>query len=219
MSREGSIMMQRSWFWDRLAKRYARMPIVDQASYETKLEKTRALLRPDSRMLEFGCGTGSTAILHAPHVAHILAIDYSARMLDIARERARAAGLSNVSFAQGSLAELESPAGSWDVILGMNILHLLPDRAQTLTRVKELLKPGGLFISSTICIGDGSWQMRAVAPVFRALPLLPSVFSLTLRQLTEELKNAELEIEHCWSPGENKAVFIVARKRVPETSP
>jgi ubiquinone/menaquinone biosynthesis C-methylase UbiE len=181
-------MMQRSWFWDRLAKRYARMPIVDQASYETKLEKTRALLRPDTRMLEFGCGTGSTAILHAPHVAHILAIDYSARMLDIARERARAAGASNVSFAQGSLAELESPAGSWDVILGMNILHLLPDRAQTLTRVKELLKPGGLFISSTICIGDGSWQMRAVAPVFRALPLLPSVFSLTLRQLTEELK-------------------------------
>lgn len=212
-------MMQRSWFWDRLAKRYARMPIVDQASYETKLEKTRALLRPNSRMLEFGCGTGSTAIWLAPHVGHILAIDYSARMLDIAREKARAAGASNVSFAQGSLAELESPAGSWDVILAMNILHLLPDRAQTLTRVKELLKPGGLFISSTICIGDGSWQMRAVAPVFRALPLLPSVFSLTLSQLTEELEHAELEIEHCWSPGKNKAVFIVARKRVSQTSP
>ena len=61
--------------------------------------------------------------------------------------------------------------------------------------------------------------MRAVAALFRALPLLPSVFSLTLSQLTAELKHAELEIEHCWSPGENKAVFIVARKRVSETSP
>ena len=60
------MMFQRSWFWDRLAKRYARMPVADQAAYETKLEKTRAFLRPDSRVLEFGCGTGSTAILHAP---------------------------------------------------------------------------------------------------------------------------------------------------------
>ena len=159
-----------------------------------------------------------TPALHAPHAAHILAIDYSARMLDIAREKALAVGTSNVSFAQGSLAELDSPAGSWDVILGMSILHLLPNRAQTLTRVHELLKPGGLFISSTICIADGSWQMRALAPVFRALPLLPSVSSLTLSQLTEELKHAGFEIEHCWRPSENKPAFIVARKQYPKHS-
>jgi ubiquinone/menaquinone biosynthesis C-methylase UbiE len=207
------MMFQRSWFWDRLARRYASMSIADQAAYETKLEKTRAYLRPDSRVLEFGCGTGSTAILHAPHVAQILAIDYSARMLDIAREKARAAGLSNVSFAQATLAELDSPAGSWDVILGMSILHLLPDRAEALTQVHELLEPGGVFISSTICIGDASWPMRVLAPMFRALPLLPSISSLALKQLKAELERAGFEIEHCWRPGDNKAAFIVARKR------
>lgn len=206
------MMFQRSWFWDRLAKRYARMPVADQAAYETKLEKTRAFLRPESRVLEFGCGTGSTAILHAPHVAQILAIDYSARMLDIAREKAQAAGVTNLDFAQATLAELDSPAGSWDVVMGMSILHLLPDRAQTLARVHELLKPGGVFISSTVCIGDASWPMRVLAPVFRALPLLPSISSLTLKQLNDELERAGFEIEHCWRPGENKAAFIVARK-------
>lgn len=205
-------MFERSWFWDRLAKRYARMPIPDQASYETKLEKTRAFLRPESRVLEFGCGTGSTAILHAPHVTLIHAIDYSPRMLEIAREKASAAGLTNLTFAQATLAELDSPAGSWDVILAMSILHLLPDRAQTLARVHELLKPGGVFISSTICIGDASWQMRVLAPVFRALPLLPSVSSLTLSQLKGELEHAGFKIEDCWRPGAGKAAFIVARK-------
>ncbi len=209
-------MFQRSWFWDRFANHYARTPIADQASYETKLEKTRALLRPDSRVLEFGCGTGSTAILHAPHAAHIHAIDYSARMIDIAREKARAAGLTNLSFAQSTLAELDSPAGSWDVILGMSILHLLPDRAQTLTRVHELLKPGGVFISSTVCIGDASWPMRVLAPVFSALPLLPSVSSFSLSELKDELERAGFEIEDCWRPADNKAAFVVARKRVQE---
>lgn len=205
-------MFKRSWFWDRLAKRYARMPIPDQASYETKLEKTRAFLRPDSRVLEFGCGTGSTALLHAPHVALVHAIDYSPRMLEIARGKAGAAGVTNLTFAQATLAELDSPAGSWDVILGMSVLHLLPDRVQTLARVHHLLKPGGVFISSTICIGDASWPMRVLAPVFRALPLLPSISSLTLSQLKGELERAGFKIEDCWRPGVNKAAFIVARK-------
>lgn len=206
-------MFQRSWFWDRLAQRYAKTPIADQASYEIKLEKTRALLRPDSRVLEFGCGTGSTAILHAPHVAQIHAIDYSAGMLDIARERARTAGVSNLNFQRATLAELDSPAGCWDVIMGMSILHLLPDRARVIARVDELLKPGGVFISSTMCMGDAPLPMRALVPIFRALPLLPSVSSFTLEQLKDELQQAGFEIEECWRPGPNKAAFIVARKR------
>ena len=209
-------MFERSWFWDRMAKRYARTPIADQRSYEIKLEKTRALLRSDSRVLEFGCGTGSTAILHAPFVAQVLAIDYSAQMLDIAREKARAAGVPNVSFAQATLSELESPPDSWDVILGMSILHLVPDRAATLARVHELLKPGAVFFSSTMCIGDASWLMRVLVPVFRALPLLPSVSSLTLEQLQDELKRTGFDIEDCWRPNENKAAFVVARKRLSE---
>ena len=117
---------------------------------------------------------------------------------------------------QATLAELASPAGSWDVVLGMSILHLVPDRAATLARVHELLKPGAVFISSTICIGDASWLMRVLAPVFRALPLLPSISSLTLKQLQDELKCAGFEIEDCWRPDENKAAFVVARKRLSE---
>lgn len=189
------------------------MPIADQEAYEAKLEETRAHLRPDSRVLEFGCGTGSTAILLAPQVAFIQAIDYSPRMLEIAREKARAAGVGKLQFAQSTLVELDSPAASWDVILGMNILHLLPDRAQTLARAHQLLKPGGVFISSTFCIADASWQMRVLAPLLRALPLLPMVASLTLGQLKSEMEAAGFAIEACWQPGANKAAFIVARKR------
>ena len=60
-------------FWDRIAARYSKKPVADEAAYQKKLQITRKYLRPDSRVLEFGCGTGSTAIAHAAHVKHVLA--------------------------------------------------------------------------------------------------------------------------------------------------
>ncbi len=206
-------MSARSWFWDRIAKRYSRMPIADQAAYETKLEMTRAVLSPDARVLEFGCGTGSTAIVHAPHVAHIHAIDFSASMLEIARGKAVEAGIDNLSFEQTTLEALDSPDGSWDVVMGMSILHLLPDRAATLKRVYALLKPGGAFVSSTICVGDSASTFKFIAPIFRWLPLLPDISVLTLAQLTAEMEGAGFAIEKTWCPGPDKAAFVVARKQ------
>lgn len=55
-------------FWDRMANKYARQPIADEAAYQHKLDVTRQHFTPQSKVLEFGCGTGSTALLHAPHV-------------------------------------------------------------------------------------------------------------------------------------------------------
>ncbi|MGD1860116.1 MAG: hypothetical protein ACFB0E_09115 [Leptolyngbyaceae cyanobacterium] len=49
-----------------------------------KLTVTRSYFRSDMQVLEIGCGTGSTAILHAPHVNHIRAINFSANMIAIA---------------------------------------------------------------------------------------------------------------------------------------
>jgi cyclopropane fatty-acyl-phospholipid synthase-like methyltransferase len=73
-----------SRFWDRIADRYARKPVPDEAVYQKKLQLTRAHLRPDMHVLEFGCGSGITALSHAPYVASIHGIDSSARMVEIA---------------------------------------------------------------------------------------------------------------------------------------
>ena len=72
-------------FWDKRAEKYAQRPVADQAAYEKKLEITRRYFNPDSVVLEIGCGTGSTALAHAPYVGHILATDISPNMIGIAR--------------------------------------------------------------------------------------------------------------------------------------
>ncbi len=65
-------MVAPAGFWDRIAERYAKQPIADEAAYQKKLQVTRDYFRPDMAVLEFGCGTGSTAIAHAPYVKHVL---------------------------------------------------------------------------------------------------------------------------------------------------
>jgi ubiquinone/menaquinone biosynthesis C-methylase UbiE len=116
-------------FWDNIAPRYAKSPIKDEKSYQKKLAIAQEYFRPDWSVLEFGCGTGTTAIAHAPHVRHILATDISGKMLDIAERKARDAGIENVLFQQGTLDSLELQAESFDAVLGLNILHLLEDAA------------------------------------------------------------------------------------------
>ena len=198
-------------FWDKMADSYARQPIADEAAYQAKLKVTQSYLRPDMEVLEFGCGTGGTAIIHAPHVRHIRAIDFSEAMLAIARGKAASAGVDNVAFERADITSFDAPDGSFDVIMGMSILHLLADKDAVIAKVFRLLKPGGLFISSTTCIGDTMGLFKLIAPVGKALGLLPVLDVMTEADLVRSLTGAGFSIAHQWQPGRGKAVFIVAQ--------
>lgn len=199
-------------FWNGTAGKYSRQPIADEAAYRHKLEKTREFLTPQSNVLEFGCGTGSTAILHAPHVRHILATDMSDEMIRIARERAAEAGVENLTFRRSGFDELDCAPESFDAVLGMSILHLLDDHAPAIARIRELLKPGGVFISSTVCLGDRMWFMIPIIPIARLVGLFPLVRVFTRDALRRSVRDAGFEIEYDWQPEKSQVLFLVARK-------
>lgn len=199
-------------FWEKIANRYARMPVADEAAYREKLRLTRERLSPDMRVLEIGCGTGSTAIEHAPHVAHIDAVDFSPRMIAIAREKAAAAGVANVAFREAALEDLDAAAPPYDAVLALSLLHLVDDRDRAIGRIASLLKPGGLFVSNTACLGDGMGWFRLVAPVGRGLGLLPLVRVFGLADLKASLERAGFVAETVWRPGKRPVVFVIARK-------
>ena len=204
-------------FWDRISESYSKQPIADEAAYQKKLEVTRDYLTPDMELLEFGCGTGSTAILHAPYVKHILAIDISPKMIEIARGKAEAQGVENVTFEPSTLDEVEVSDQSLDAVLGLNILHLVDSRDAAIARVCEVIKPGGVFVSSTVCLGDTKWRfLRYVAPVGRLIGLNLKVFGGN--ELKNSLTEAGFEIDYEWRPPSGLALFLVARKvaRKPE---
>ncbi len=200
-------------FWDRIAERYARKPVPDEAAYRTKLEVTREYFRQDMQVMEFGCGTGSTAIAQAPFVRHILAIDISSKMIEIARAKAEESGVENVEFKQATIEELGTECQPFDAVMGHSILHLVEDRDDTITRVHQMLKPGGVFVSSTACIGDKMKFFKLIGPVGRLLGLMPLVRVFTRRQLLDSLKNAGFRIDHQWKPENAMSLFVVATKQ------
>jgi ubiquinone/menaquinone biosynthesis C-methylase UbiE len=198
-------------FWNLIANRYSKLKIGDEAAYREKLRLTRVHLTPESQVLEFGCGTGGTARLHAPFVRHILAVDISDKMIAIARQRAADEGIGNVSFEVASIDDIGTDR-TYDAVLGMSILHLLDNRKEVIGKVYDCLKPGGVFVSSTTCLGTGPLMLRLALPLARPLGLLPSVHFFEIQDLVAEIAGAGFEIAHQWQPGPKAAVFIAARK-------
>ena len=202
-----------SRFWDRIAERYSKSPVADEESYQKKLRVTRGYLRPDMKILEFGCGTGSTAITHAPHVKHIQAIDISSNMIEIAWRKADANDVRNVTFKRSGIDEFSAPDQTFDAVLALSILHLLDNKEEVISNVHKMLKPGGVFVTSTACLGDTILKfIKLVAPIGKFFGLLPLVKVFTSKELQDSLTHAGFGIDHQWQPRKGKAVFIVAKK-------
>ena len=213
MARQDITMSPSPKFWDRVADRYAKKPVADEASYQHKLKVTRQYLRPSMRVLEFGCGTGSTAITHAPYVKHILATDISSRMIEIARDKARKANVANVTFEQATIEGLDVAERSMDAVLGLSILHLLEDKDAAIAKVHRMLKADGVFVTSTPCIGDFMPWFNLIGPLGRLFGVMPYVNVFKREDLEASLNAAGFDIDHAWQPDRKAAVFIVARKK------
>ncbi len=205
-------MQKDAKFWDRHAAGYAKKPVRDEAAYQKKLAVTREYLGPEMDVMEFGCGTGSTAITHAPYAKSILGIDISSKMIEIARGKAEAAGVENVTFAVDTIEDFDAPDGSFDVIMGHSILHLLQDRDAAIAKVYRLLKPGGVFVTSTVCLGDRMAWFKLVAPIGRFLGFFPLVKVITANDVEQSIAAAGFSIDHRWQPGKGISIFIVATK-------
>jgi ubiquinone/menaquinone biosynthesis C-methylase UbiE len=210
---EGEVVVDKSAkFWDKIAERYAKRPVADEAAYQKKLQVTREYFRPDMEVLELGCGTASTAIAHAPYVKHIQAIDISSKMIEIAQRKAAAENIKNVTFQCLSIDAFSAPEQTLDAVLGLSILHLLEDKEEVIARVHKMLKPGGIFVTSTACIGDTMKLFKFVVPIGKFFGLMPVVKVFTTKELEHSLTAAGFAIDYQWQPGKGKAVFIVTKK-------
>lgn len=200
-------------FWNRQAESYSKKPIKDMAAYERKLERTRAYLSPGDRILEAGCGTGSTALLLAKDVAHITAIDISSRMIGIAEDKRQKAGVDTVAFKTATLDLDSLETASFDAVLAFSFLHLLDDPGAAIRRIYDLVKPGGVFISKTVCLGEKAGFWPVLIKGMQIVGYAPSVTYLKARQIDTLVADAGFDIvETADYPGSMTSRFVVARK-------
>lgn len=199
-------------FWDKLAAKYAAQKIDDIPAYEQTLDKLRTLLKPEDNALEIGCGTGTTALVLAPHVSRYTATDISERMLGIARAKLSQAGPSNLAFLQARADEPVAGA-PFDAIIASSILHLVPDLPKTLGALHDQLVPGGLLITKTSCVGEMNPLIRIAIPIMRLFGKAPYVNFLTRDTLGDAIRAAGFEVLEVRTFGTSRYIpFILARR-------
>ena len=202
-------------FWNRIARKYAARPVANQRAYDETLDHIRGLLRPEDRVLELGCGTGSTALTLAPEVWQYTASDFSPAMLEIARGKLAAMSdpPQNLTFVEAQPGDAVLGDVPYDVVMAFSLLHLVPDLPATLEAIRGHLDHDGLFLSKTTCIGGRGWLLRPVIGAMRAIGKAPYVRFLTVDELTHQIAAADFRIEDCRTFHKAPNVpFIVARR-------
>ena len=182
-------------FWDLISTRYAASPISDRTAYETKIENIKTYLTPEDVVLDIGCGTGTQCGDLAGHVKQVTGIDISGKLLAIAEQRKAERKLDNIEFIKTSLNDERVKAGCFDMVMAFYVLHFFEDLDAVVKRVHALLKPGGLFISETACLGAKNKMAGKLVRFAVQLGLLPKINLLTTRQLQQAMEQAGFILE------------------------
>jgi len=107
-----------------------------------------ALLRlmPPMVIADLGAGEGAFALLLAERATRVIAVDSSAKMIEVAREQARRNGVKNVEYRLGDMEELPIDDGAVDLVFFSQSLHhaLHPERA--VEQAWRILSPGGRIV-------------------------------------------------------------------------
>lgn len=141
-------------FWDNASTNYDKTEERFEYIHQKSRKNTKKHVKCSNIVLDYGCGTGTTACHIANDVKEIYAIDISSEMIKISKGKAAENNIKNIKFAQGDIFDENLKKESFDRILAFNILHTIPDPEKAIKRINELLKPDGLFISVTPSLGD-----------------------------------------------------------------
>lgn len=170
-------------FWDRSASTYDKTEGRFERIHGRARERAKRHLKKSDIVLDYGCGTGTTACAISGSVRSVRAIDISTAMIDIARGKAAAGGVANVDFGRADIFDEGFEPGSFDAVLAFNMLHTVPDPRRVVRRTIELLKPGGSFISVTPCLrGDMSASVSLQILLVRLLLRL-RIIPIPIRRL------------------------------------
>jgi len=139
------------------------------AQYDERMSKLRNIheecasilqllgLKPNSRVLEIGTGTGEFAIAAAQQCAQVYATDVSQSMLDYAQRKAKSRGAGNIIYKCAGFLTYDHDNEPFDAVVSQLALHHLPDfwKAVALRRVWHLLKDGGYLYLRDVVFSFG----------------------------------------------------------------
>ncbi len=135
--------------FDRVAANYRTSTVHAQGAEFAEM-RALAALRGDERVLDAGCGAGHTAVNFAPHVAEVVALDFTASMLGQVNQLANDKGLTNVVTQLGDVEQLPFDDAHFDLVVSRYSAHHWPHPQQAVREFRRVLKPGGQVLLADV---------------------------------------------------------------------
>jgi phosphatidylethanolamine/phosphatidyl-N-methylethanolamine N-methyltransferase len=102
-------------------------------------------IKPGDKILEVGVGTGINASLYPKH-CHVTGIDFSALMLEKARERVAKKGVKNVRLKEMDAGNLTFADGSFDIVYAPYVISVVSDPVKVVNEMRRVCRPGGKIV-------------------------------------------------------------------------
>lgn len=202
-------------FWNRRSEVFDKQVLsVYENAYRKTVKRSAAFLKKEDRVFEIGCGTGVATIPLSKYVKEITATDISENVIQKAREKAKNQSKDNIIFRTGELTEMEVEPESYDVVAAYNVLLYMKNQEEVLKKVYEVLKPGGIFLSATDCLGR-NLSKDSVKKFWKSkLHLMPYVAFDTPISLMRKIQKNDFEVLEIVNLHKNPPnIFIAAKKK------
>lgn len=199
-------------FWDKVSNLSGKLPKKFEQAQIKSVENSKKHLNSSDIVFDYACGSGIITNAIADNVKAIHAIDISSGMIDVAKKRASELKIENVDYEQSTIFDKRYKKESFNVVLAFNILQYLEDRHKVMQRIKGLLKPGGLFISATACLGERKTFLSILMLFVTKIGIVPKMKFFKISELEDLISNANLKNIETENLSRLPECFIVAKK-------
>jgi len=123
-------------------------------------------LSPESRILEIGCGAGSTAVALAQRGHRVHAIDKVEAMVDLTRQEAVNAGVADrVTVGRGDVYRLPFRDNAFSLVLAIGLMPYLNLPCEALQEMARVVEPGGYLLVSCDNKEDIKYLFKSIPPL------------------------------------------------------
>ena len=200
-------------FWDKQSVRFEKQISRDEEEFHNVFEKIEKYLDKSDTLLDYACGIGTSSLNMAGHVKESQAIYISSGMIEIAKKRLSEKPNIQVEFIHTTIFNNQFKPESYNCITAFNIMHLLDNTSKVIQHIYHLLKPGGLFISTTAFLADTAMH-RFIFSIIKFLGVVPHLRLLKINEFKSLLASEKFQVLESHKMSDTASNHLIIAKKL-----